>query len=196
MTNPNGSDDEPKSERKNLDLPFESSQMETAGIRVTRAEFSRMMECSKQCVTDWVQAGRIVVGADGRFDPSKAVRSLLATGDPAKIRSKVLAPLTLEMSILRGRIAGLEVELKIAKSNEKTHETACARHTDIQKTFLFWLEMEWNNLSRQPEKVVFEAIDQWFQMANREGHGRGLSLIEYLPDGFCDEWKVSGLKNL
>ena len=82
-----------------------------AGIRVTRAQFAKMMGCSRQAVTDWVQSGRVVVGPDGRFDPRKAVADLLRTGDPARLRARVLQPLAEEISAYRARIVALEAAL-------------------------------------------------------------------------------------
>ena len=114
---------------KSLALPFESSSTEMAGIRVTRAEFSRMMGCSKQAVTDWVKSGRVVVGADGRFDPRQAVASLMRTGDPARIRAKVLEPLVRDIAgrdreivRLREIVAKQQAELEEANDDGEFNE--------------------------------------------------------------------------
>ena len=37
-----------------------SNEQMLAGIRVTRAQFARMMGCSRQAVTEWVNAGRLI----------------------------------------------------------------------------------------------------------------------------------------
>ena len=64
MTNRPEIDQAPILAGKTLPLSLLSSDDEQrAGIRVTRAEFAKMMECSRQAVTDWVQSGRIAVGA-------------------------------------------------------------------------------------------------------------------------------------
>jgi len=88
-----------------------------AGIRVTRAQFAKMMGCSRQAVTDWVRAGRLTVGSDGRFDPRKAVADLLRTGDPARLRAKVLQPLADEVARYRARIVYLESALAVAQGS-------------------------------------------------------------------------------
>ena len=88
-----------------------SNEQMLAGIRVTRAQFARMMGCSRQAVTEWVNAGRLTVGADGRFDPCKAVADLLRTGDPARLRAKVLQPLVAELAGYRARITDIEAAL-------------------------------------------------------------------------------------
>lgn len=105
---------------KNLDTPenyagispandlLSSEHVALAGIRVTRAQFAKLMGCSRQAVTTWVQEGRFTVGADGRFDPSKAVADLLRTGDPAKLRARVLRPLVDELATYRQKITELE----------------------------------------------------------------------------------------
>lgn len=185
-------DNAPKSGRENLVLPFASSDIETAGIRVTRAEFSRMMECSKQAVTDWVKSGRIVVGADGRFDPSKAVRSLLATGDPEKIRARVLTPLTLEMSQLRGRIRDLEAETKRQRDRAQALEIARAKAAGTLQSFLAHLELEWFFLDGQPEALAVAAFASWIKAASSDSGFVGM-IVDHLPDGFADEWKTPAL---
>ncbi|MBK7416263.1 MAG: hypothetical protein IPJ38_15350 [Dechloromonas sp.] len=116
---------------KSFVLPFPSSDAEMQGIRVTRAEFSRMMGCSKQAVTDWVKSGRIVVGADGRFDPRQAVASLMRTGDLARIRAKVLEPLVRDITGRDREIARLRTELAAAKEEAEFHEASASEFVDL-----------------------------------------------------------------
>ena len=119
MTNQTDSDYLPANHGKNFSLPGVSSGADLAGIRVTRAEFSRMMGVTRQACTDWVKAGRIVVGADGRFDPRQAIASLLRTGDPARIRSAILAPLVKD-------IAGRDREIERLRQENETLRAAVA----------------------------------------------------------------------
>lgn len=117
MTNQPDSDYPAENKGKSYSLPGVSSGADLAGIRVTRAEFARMMGVTRQACTDWVKAGRIVVGADSRFDPRKAVASLMRTGDPSRIRSAILAPLVRD-------IAGRDREIeRLRHENEKLQAT-------------------------------------------------------------------------
>lgn len=119
---PNLPDFDPQTDLTGVPAPaslLSSDQELLAGIRVTRAQFARMMGCSRQAVTEWVRAGRLTVGPDGRFDPRQAVASLLRTGDPARLRARVLQPLALELQTYRARIVDLEAALGQAmRTNE------------------------------------------------------------------------------
>jgi hypothetical protein len=82
-----------------------------SGLRVTRAQFARMMGTSRQAVTTWVKSGKITIGADGGLDPRVAIAQLLRHSAPARVRAKVLAPLIGELSALHHRVAELEAKL-------------------------------------------------------------------------------------
>lgn len=180
MTKPLESDGANRTAEKSLALPFASSDLETAGIRVTRAEFSRLMGCSKQAVTDWVKAGRVTVGADGRIDPRHAVRSLLATGDPAKIRARVLAPLVGEMDKLRQRVAQLESALKLEKENAEFHEAVHGELRAILDALHFDLTLCWDDMRKLPKNVALLAIDDWIEAATDHGGRPGGCLADFI----------------
>jgi hypothetical protein len=198
MTFHNDSDTGYRERVKTMSLPFASSEIESAGIRVTRAEFSRLMGCSKQAVTDWVKAGRITVGADGRFDPRQAVRSLLATGDPAKIRARVLAPLVAEMTSLHNKRVMLELQLAEAKEAAAFHEGAgdelCAINTALVDTII----ADWPILRAADPGRAVAAIRRWADLAAELGGDPGFPIATYL-DGvtvsMCAEGEKEGEGN-
>lgn len=158
------------------ELPFESSELQALGLRVTRAEFSRLMDCSRQAVTDWVRAGRIVVGPDGRFDPRAAVRSLLATGDPAKIRARVLAPLADELVRLRTR--NVEVEAQFAAATERANhlDAACEEYEALFRALRERLVTAWPALRREPDP---NAILAWLDASFENGEPAD-SIVTYV----------------
>lgn len=172
------SDNTTKSTGKNFILPFASSELETAGLRVTRAEFSRIMECSRQAVTDWVKSGRIVVGADGRFDPRQAVRSLLATGDPAKIRARVLVPMVSEIDKLRGRVMKLERDLADACEDSKFHEGASLELLAIINLLSCNLETGWEYVRAMPSERGLAVLKEWIKGAVDRGHGAHDTILD------------------
>lgn len=180
MTFPNDSDTGYRARVKSLSLPFASSEIETAGIRVTRAEFSRLMGCSKQAVTDWVQAGRITVGADGRFDPRQAVRSLLATGDPAKIRARVLAPLVAEMTTLHNKRVTLELQLAQAVEAAAFHEGAAEELAVINAALVAAISADWPRLREADPALAVAAIRKWADFAIEIGGDPGFPVSRYL----------------
>ena len=202
MTNRPEIDQAPILAGKTLPLSLLSSDDEQrAGIRVTRAEFAKMMECSRQAVTDWVQSGRIAVGADGRFDPRQAVTSLLRTGDPSRIRAKVLEPLTRELGAMThrigeleeklqaacARIAGLEAELEAAIEDADFQEGSAIEFCELFGALEDRVTDEWETLhALQPEESK-AAILQWLHLALQFGADRAGSFSEVACTAFGGE---------
>lgn len=180
MTFHNDSDTGYRERVKTLSLPFASSEIESAGIRVTRAEFSRLMGCSKQAVTEWVKAGRITVGADGRFDPRHAVRSLLATGDPAKIRARVLAPLVAEMTNLHSRRVTLELKLAEASEAAAFYEGSADELATVNAALVSTIIADWRELREADPEVAVAAIRRWSDFALEIGGDPGFPVSRYL----------------
>lgn len=160
---------------------FASSDLDRLGLRVTRAEFAKLMGTSRQAVTLWTQQGRITVGTDGRFDPRQAVAQLLRTGDPARIRSRVLAPIVNELSQQRDRLAQLERELAEAKENAEFYEMACNEWDSLVEAIRFHLEVSWRELRAADECAALAAINAWITKANEVGVDLGLTISDYLP---------------
>jgi alkylhydroperoxidase family enzyme len=63
---------------------------ELVAVRVRPSDFARMMGVSKQAVSGWIKRGLVTLGPDGRLDPSKAGRQIIANADPAKLRARAL----------------------------------------------------------------------------------------------------------
>ena len=171
-------------ERVSAGLPLLSSDDQLlAGIRVTRAQFARMMNVSRQAVTEWVKAGRLTVGADDRFDPRKAVADLLRTGDPAKLRAKALQPLANEMSSMRQRIVDLEsgigqcmktidalkADLHSTREDREFHESAAAEYSDLFNALIDQLQQFWLDLAGLPESDGAGVVIDWLNFALQYG---------------------------
>lgn len=159
-----------------------SDEQLTAGIRVTRAEFSRIMGCSRQAVTDWVKDGRIVVGADGRFDPRQAVGRLLKTGDPAKIRAKVLEPLLREVSESARKINELEAALSAAKRDVEFNEGAANELLDVFNSLRTLLKGEWEAIAALPGDIGAIAVSDWLDRAMMHGPENAGFIVDFLGD--------------
>lgn len=168
-----------------------SNEQMLAGIRVTRAQFARMMGCSRQAVTEWVNAGRLTVGADGRFDPCKAVADLLRTGDPARLRAKVLQPLVAELAGYRARITDIEAalgksmmesqalraELAAAKENADFEAGAASEFCDIFNALIDQLPATWHALSAMPENAGADIIIGWLQQSCIDGRAGDIAAL-------------------
>ena len=176
------------SEAKTAPLPFPSSDADLAGIRVTRAQFARMMGVSKQAVGDWVKSGRIVLGADDRFDPRQAVARLLATGDPARLRAKVLAPLTRDIASRDKEIERLhalveELREQLAGANEAAdfEESSALGVLGMLDSLQIRLRAEWSALQALPGLAGVEAIAAWIADARFDGSDQARPILDYLP---------------
>lgn len=83
-------------------------------VRVTRAELSQILGCSRATITRWAQAGRLVFAPDGRIDAAEAIRQILRTADPRVLRVGLFRQAMAEVEALRteaARAAGLATEL-------------------------------------------------------------------------------------
>lgn len=194
MTNPLDSDCKADFQGQNGVLPFASSQADLAGIRVTRAQFSRMMGVSKQAVTDWVKSGRIIVGADGRFDPRQAVARLLATGDPARLRAKVLAPLVADIAGRDRRIAELETQLAAATEDADFEAKSAAGFAALFDRLQESLPDAWPALRGAPAPAALAALTAWLDEALSHGVACAGELLDHLPAAgrSTDEIKALG----
>ncbi|HRE14529.1 MAG TPA: hypothetical protein PLD37_10075, partial [Usitatibacteraceae bacterium] len=72
-----------------------------------QADFARLMGVSKQTVSQWVKAGKVRLDLEGFLEPRAAVRQLLKSSDPARLRSRVLAPILAELRDAQAREAAL-----------------------------------------------------------------------------------------
>lgn len=149
-------------------LPFAGGDLDRSGIRLTRAEFSRFLGVSKQAVTDWVKSGKVVLGADGRLDPRQAVSQLLRSGDPARLRSKVLAPLLKDVGALQRRIADLERDLARALEDAEFNQGSSSELIHILQAFEKCLLLEWEALRALDTDTALAAITAWLR--NMESH--------------------------
>ena len=191
---------DPKHELPGIPAPaslLSNSDELVAGIRVTRAQFAKMMGCSRQAVTEWVRAGRLTVGPDGRFDPRAAVASLLRTGDPARLRARVLQPLAAELQALRGRIVDLEAALGQALRTIETerterermideavefHEGAAAELLDIFEALREQIATAWPVLTELPKNAGPGIVIGWLDSALQVGPERAGPILAALAE--------------
>lgn len=159
---------------------FPSSDADLAGIRVTRAQFSRMMGVSKQAVTDWVKSGRIVVGVDGRFDPRVAVDRLISTGDPARLRAKILAPLVADVGTKDKQIAELMAKLGQAQEDAEFHEGSASELLEIFSALKDEIADGWDELREAPGNAGLSAIIDWLDDCLKFGSKNGSSVLDFL----------------
>lgn len=144
-------------------LPFDGGDLDQSGIRLTRAEFARFLEVSKQAVTDWVKSGKVTLGADGRLDPRQAVSQLMRNTDPARLRSKVLAPLVKDVGALQRRIADLERDLARALEDAEFNQGSSLELIHILQALEDRLCLEWEALRALDADTALAAITAWLR---------------------------------
>lgn len=168
-------------------LPFAPGDLDRSGLRLTRAEFARFLEVSKQAVGEWVVAGKITIGADGRLDPRQAVSQLLRNSDPARLRSKVLAPLARDVGVLQKRVAELEGDLASANEDIDFHEGASLELIGQQDALRQHLENGRKDLAKLPAGQVIAGLLAWLeQIASGVGDWQGLSILDCVPAASAD----------
>lgn len=164
-------------------LPFPGNELDRSGMRLTRAEFARFMEVSKQAVGDWVKSGKIVLGADGRLDPRQAVSQLLRSTDPARLRSKVLAPLVKDVGKYQQRIAELERRLEISEENVSFEQDAVMESLDFIDLVVTRLREEWKALCELDPDTSLEAVTSWIDIAKTYPSVKDIGIISFAVTG-------------
>lgn len=157
-----------------LALPFESNQTEIAGVRLLPAQLARLLGVSRQAVSEWVKAGRVVLGLDGRVDPNKAVADLMRTGDPRRLRAKLLQPLAADLrardarlAALEERVAALGLELAAANDDADFHEVAAAEYCEIFSAIQAEIGGAWSWLRERPDGA--DLLLAWLDTALQHG---------------------------
>jgi hypothetical protein len=142
-------------------LPFAPADLDRCGIRMTRADLARFLGVSRTAVTEWVKSGKVCVGSDGRLDPRQAVGQLLRSTDPARLRSKVLAPLGHEIDGLRKRIADLEARLAAAGEEAQFQADVNRELIDQWSDLHRHLRDDWEALVALPAHRAQAALIEW-----------------------------------
>lgn len=163
-------------------LPFAAGELDSSGLRLTRAEFSRFMDVSKQAVGEWVTSGKITLGADNRLDPRQAVSQLLRNSDPARLRSKVLAPLMRDIGGLQKRIVDLEVTLMAANENASFHEASAMELIGQLDSLGHHLSEEHDTLSLLSANKVIASIMEWLKRIADGDSATGLTILDCMSD--------------
>lgn len=97
--------------------PCSQMELRQSAVRVSQAEFARLMQVSKTSVTNWVKSGKITLHADGTIDAKQAAASIIEKSTPSKLRAKVFKQITNDAATLQNEIARLNarvVELESA----------------------------------------------------------------------------------
>ena len=82
------------------------------GLRVSRAEFARIMGVSRETVSKWVKSGKFKVGSDGRFCPRYAAKEILKNTNPNKLRTRTLRDAAEEAEQMREEIRTLKASVE------------------------------------------------------------------------------------
>ena len=156
-------------------------------LRVLRSELARMLGVSKPTVSEWVKAGWITLGADGRIDPRQAVASLLRHRDPARIRSKVLAPLISdiagrdrEIERLRQLVEELRQQLAEAKEDAAFEESSALGILGLLDDLKMRLHTDWPDLAALPGMQGPDAVAAWIEGARFDGTDFETSILDHV----------------
>jgi DNA-binding transcriptional regulator YiaG len=170
-------------------LPFASGELDRSGLRLTRAEFARFLGVSKQATSEWVTSGKITLGADGRLDPRQAVSQLLRNTDPARLRAKVLEPLSRDIGRLQQRVAELETALVRATEDATFHEESAGELAEQLNALDRHLLEERAALVLLPSDKVIDGIAAWLKRVSEDGltGARWLSIFECAPGNGLDD---------
>lgn len=132
-------------------LPF--AETELLAVRLRPAEFARCIGTTKQSVSRWIADGKVTLGADGRINPTAAMRQLLRTGDPGRIRARLVRQAFSDMGDLRAQAARAdELGLKAAQLAEQIEVERFSADQDYE-TLERWLDEFKRRMAETPLDV-------------------------------------------
>lgn len=181
--------------------PCSQMELRQSAVRVSQAEFARLMQVSKTSVTNWVKLGKITLHADGTIDAKQAAASIIEKSTPSKLRAKVFKQITNDAATLQNEIARLNakvIELESALTEITTDRDEWKRdywknHDNVTK-FIEQLTID-NDLKTAVNTgnndFLFERLDEiiFNDPTEQEQHEtENLQLDDYLPPDaeFCD----------
>jgi len=146
-------------------------------MRVTCAQFARMVGVSKQAISEWKKRGIIELGPDGKLDPAKATRQVIERTNPVKLRARVFKQATATLDELRTRVRQLEAEL--AAEREWSNARACAAAARAE-----------DHAARQLCRFTDALVARWDEARNLHG---ACALSEWLDELAAIEFYGVGL---
>jgi plasmid maintenance system antidote protein VapI len=141
-------------------LPF--AETELLAVRLRPAEFARCIGVTKQSVSRWIKNNTVTLGADGRLNPTAAMRQLLRTGDPGRIRARLVRQAFADMGDLRAQAARAdELGLKVAALAEQIEVERFTADQDYE-TLGRWLDEFKRCIAETPPAIRAEPdADAW-----------------------------------
>lgn len=145
------------------DQPFLSfAETELLAVRLRPAEFARCIGVTKQSVSRWIADGKVTLGADGRINPTAAMRQLLRTGDPGRIRARLVRQAFADMGDLRALAARAdEAERKVAVLAEQIEVERAAADQDYETVDGWLAEFAQRMTETQPETRATFGDAEW-----------------------------------
>lgn len=146
-------------DRASLRLPFDPGEL--THVLCRPADLARLLGVSRQAVSAWIRDGKVIQRADGLIDPVRAVRQLLATSDPGRLRAAVLRPLTRDAEVLRAHVATLRERITALTAQVEERDWLLARHTEDMERFEALIAREFinsGNVETQPEALELVSV--------------------------------------
>ena len=113
-------------------LPF--AEADLLAVRLLPSEFARAVGVSKQCVSLWIKAEKVTLGADGRLNPQVAMRQLLRNGNPGRIRARLFRQAFADLADLRAEAARADdLTQRLAALEAQRVDDAVAADLDYEK---------------------------------------------------------------
>jgi len=116
-------------------LPFLADVPELLRVRVSPAEFSRVLGVSKQSVSRWIKAGKVTLAYDGRIDMRRGVEQVLRNTDPGQLRARVLRQAVGDVQELREIVARVDEREAAIRAEAAQRDAELRRHLAAADSF-------------------------------------------------------------
>jgi len=152
-----------------------------AAVRVRPVDFARMMGVSKQTVSGWIKRGVVTLGPDGRLDPNKAGREVIANTDPARVRARVLKGAMDDVGGLKRQLA------------ERDQQLAQARHAlaAVQSGDAGWMHAD--DVERRTSALLNAVAEHLSALAEAQRRGLLAEALDWLAAATVRQWQPEDL---
>ena len=130
-------------------------------IRIRPAAFARMVNVSRQTVSQWIKRGVITLGPDGRLEPKEAASQVIRNTDPARLRAKVLKPLVDDVGALRRQLS--ERDEQVAYLDSFSNNLICCH-----ERLLELIGQNWDTLRELESDAIVSALQELDDRASLE----------------------------
>jgi predicted transcriptional regulator len=147
-------------------LPFDAADV--MDLRVRPADLARMLDVSKQAVSQWIKKGTVSTYPDGTLNPKTAIKEYLTNTEGSRLRANFMKTVSSEVDDIKTTNAGLAARLRETHQALQDALVLLAEHVVWLNRFLEILEEQAADLAGSDREALLVAFQEAFDEAADE----------------------------